>query len=118
MLALGVVGATSAAADSMTAKGSGPEDAYGNASTNGVLSPELSLIEGTLNSPCIAIPAKVNIQQLLGLHNVISIQDLPILSAPQNQQCTDNSAQANGDEPISHILDQIPVLSSNGVNNG
>ncbi|MGG7575710.1 rodlin [Streptomyces sirii] len=81
-------------------------------------SPQLSLIEGNLNRPCLAIPIKANIQQLIGLVNVISIQDIPILSAPQNQQCADNSTQAQGDEPLSHILDQIPVLSSNGVDNG
>ncbi|MGW1376462.1 rodlin [Streptomyces sp. NPDC002446] len=81
-------------------------------------SPQHSLIEGSLNKPCVAIPIKANIQQLIGLVNIASLQDIPILSAPQNQQCTENSAQANGDEPLSHILDQIPVLSSNGVNNG
>ncbi len=32
---------------------------------------------------------------------------------PQNQQCTENSTQAKGDEPLSHILDNIPVLSGN-----
>jgi hypothetical protein len=42
-------------------------------------------------------------------------QDVPILSAPQNQQCTENSTQAKGDEPLSHILDNIPVLSGNGA---
>ncbi|MFE1886243.1 RdlA protein, partial [Streptomyces diastatochromogenes] len=39
---------------------------------------------------------------------------IPILSAPQNQQCTENSTQAKGDEPLSHILDDIDALSSNG----
>jgi hypothetical protein len=46
------------------------------------------------------------------------LQDVPILSAPQNQQCTENSTQAKGDEPLSHIPDQIPVLSGNGSGNG
>ncbi|MFD8740282.1 RdlA protein, partial [Streptomyces sp. NPDC059618] len=31
------------------------------------------------------------------------------------QQCTENSTQAKGDEPLSHILDNIPVLSGNGA---
>ncbi|MFE5766337.1 RdlA protein, partial [Streptomyces sp. NPDC056492] len=35
------------------------------------------------------------------------------LSNPMNQQCTENSTQAKGDEPLSHILDNIPVLSGN-----
>ncbi|SFF56475.1 rodlin, partial [Streptomyces mirabilis] len=43
--------------------------------------------------------------------------DVPVLSAPQNQQCVENSTQAKGDEPLSHILDDIPVLSGNGTNN-
>ncbi|SFH25953.1 rodlin, partial [Streptomyces mirabilis] len=47
----------------------------------------------------------------------IAVQDVPVLSAPQNQQCVENSTQAKGDEPLSHILDQIPVLSGNGVGN-
>ncbi|MFD6286059.1 RdlA protein, partial [Streptomyces sp. NPDC060205] len=32
-----------------------------------------------------------------------------------NQQCAENSTQAKGDEPISHVLDNIPVLSGNGA---
>jgi hypothetical protein len=45
---------------------------------------------------------------------VSALQDVPVLSAPQNQQCTENSTQVKGDEPLSHILDEIPVLSGNG----
>ncbi|MET7545922.1 rodlin [Streptomyces sp. NPDC005078] len=44
-------------------------------------------------------------------------QDVDILSSPQNQQCTENSTQAKGDEALSHILDDIPVLSGNGTGN-
>ncbi len=101
-LALGVVGATPAAADGVTAKGSGP---YGNFPTHGIMSPQLSLIEGTLNSPCIAHPGEANLQQIAGLVNIAVLQDLPILSSSQNQQCTEISTQANGKAPISHILD-------------
>ncbi|MFI1201900.1 rodlin [Streptomyces sp. NPDC020883] len=118
MLTLGVVSAAPAAADTGTRDGNHAQDAYGNTATHGAMDPQLSLIEGTLNRPCVAIPIKANIQQLIGLVNIVSLQDIPILSAPQNQQCTDNSTQAKGDEPLSHILDQIPVLSSNGVDNG
>jgi hypothetical protein len=38
---------------------------------------------------------------------------VPVLSAPQNQQCTENSTQAKGDEPLSHILDDLNVLAGN-----
>ncbi|WP_306316700.1 MULTISPECIES: rodlin [unclassified Streptomyces] len=77
----------------------------------------VGLVSESLNKLCLGIPIKANIQQLIGLVNIVAIQDIPILSAPQNQQCADNSTQAKGDEPISHILDDIPVLSSNGVSN-
>jgi hypothetical protein len=55
------------------------------------------------NKPCIGVPIKANIGSLVGLIN-IALQDIPILSAPQNQQCTE-------------IVDQIPLLSGNGVDN-
>ncbi|HET6354411.1 MAG TPA: RdlA protein, partial [Streptomyces sp.] len=41
-------------------------------------------------------------------------QDIPILSSPQTQQCTENATQAKGDEALSHILDDISALSGNG----
>ncbi|MFD5797459.1 rodlin [Streptomyces diastatochromogenes] len=86
---------------------------FGNSSTSGDLSPQLALIQGSFNKPCIGLPAKLNAQSILALVNV-GVQDIPILSAPQNQQCTENSTQAKGDEPLSHILDDIDALSSNG----
>jgi len=36
----------------------------------------------------------------------------------QNQQCVENSTQTQGDLPLSHLLENIPVLSANGTNNG
>ncbi|MFF2010901.1 rodlin [Streptomyces sp. NPDC058195] len=89
---------------------------YGNSATYGNMSPQIALIQGSLNKPCIALPAKANVGSVLGLIP-ISVQDLNVLSSPQNQQCTENSTQAKGDEPLSHILDNIPVLSGNGVAN-
>ncbi|MEU6662521.1 rodlin [Streptomyces sp. NPDC046821] len=96
--------------------GNGAEQAYGNSATYGNMSPQMALIQGSLNKPCIGLPAKANVGSLVGVVPV-SVQDIPILSAPQNQQCVENSTQAKGDEPLSHILDQIPVLSGNGVGN-
>ncbi|MFE9929222.1 rodlin [Streptomyces sp. NPDC005533] len=95
-----------------TVNGNGAQQIYGNQKTHGDLSPQLSVIQGTLNKPCIGLPAKVNLQSVLALVNV-GVQDIPVLSNPQNQQCTENSTQAKGDEPLSHILDNIPVLSGN-----
>ncbi|MGW6355463.1 rodlin [Streptomyces sp. NPDC055092] len=97
--------------------GNGAEQAYGNSYTTGDMSPQMALIQGSLNKPCIGLPAKANVGSLIGVVPV-SVQDIPILSAPQNQQCVENSTQAKGDEPLSHILDDIPVLSANGRDNG
>ncbi|MFD8572938.1 rodlin [Streptomyces sp. NPDC057694] len=96
--------------------GNGAEQEYGNSATHGDMSPQLGLVQGSLNKPCIGLPAKANVGSLVGVVPV-SLQDIPILSAPQNQQCTENSTQAKGDEPLSHVLDDIPVLSGNGAAN-
>ncbi|MFG2293808.1 rodlin [Streptomyces sp. NPDC048603] len=92
--------------------GNGAQQIYGNQKTEGAQSPQLGLVQGTLNKPCIGLPAKVNAQSLVALVNV-GVQDIPVLSAPQNQQCVENSNQIKGDEPVSHILSNIPVLSGN-----
>ncbi|KMO99725.1 rodlin [Streptomyces roseus] len=95
-----------------TVNGNGAQQIYGNQKTEGAMSPQLGLVQGTLNKPCIGLPVKVNAQSILALVNV-GVQDINVLSNPMNQQCTENSTQAKGDEPLSHILDNIPVLSGN-----
>ncbi|GBQ00754.1 RdlA protein [Streptomyces spongiicola] len=90
--------------------------AFGNSATYGDMSPQLSAVQGSLNKLCVGLPAKANAGSLVGLVPV-AVQDVNVLSNPQNQQCAENSTQAKGDEPLSHILDDIPVLSGNGVNN-
>ncbi|ARE76105.1 rodlin [Streptomyces avidinii] len=99
-----------------TVQGNGAAQIYGNQATYGNMSPQMALIQGSFNKPCIALPAKANVQSVLALVNV-GVQDIPVLSSPQNQQCTENSTQAKGDEALSHILDNIPILSGN-VSNG
>ncbi|MEF9914156.1 MULTISPECIES: rodlin [unclassified Streptomyces] len=96
--------------------GNGAESEYGNSATKGDQSPQLSLVQGSLNKPCVALPVKANVGSLIGLVP-IAVQDVNVLSNPQNQQCADNSTQAKGDEPLSHILSDIPVLSGNGAGN-
>ncbi|MET7678198.1 MULTISPECIES: rodlin, partial [Streptomyces] len=86
--------------------GNGASQSFGNSATYGNMSPQLALVQGSLNKPCIGLPAKLNAQSLVALVNV-GIQDIPVLSSPQNQQCVENSTQAKGDEPLSHILDDI-----------
>ncbi|MFI9829810.1 rodlin [Streptomyces sp. NPDC051913] len=100
-----------------SASGNGAHQSFGNSATYGNMSPQMALIQGSLNKPCIGLPAKANLQGILGLAAVGVLQDVPILSAPQNQQCVENSTQAKGDEPLSHILDDISVLAGNGTGN-
>ncbi|MET7367450.1 MULTISPECIES: rodlin [unclassified Streptomyces] len=125
-VAASVVGVSAAAAPSAMAigndhgttsvNGNGAVQSYGNSSTYGDMSPQIGLIQGSFNKPCIALPAKANIGSLLGAVGV-AVQDVNVLSSPQNQQCTENSTQAKGDEALSHILDDIPILSGNGAGN-
>ncbi|MFB6618030.1 rodlin [Streptomyces sp. NPDC085524] len=95
-----------------TVNGNGSAQIYGNQETQGAMSPQASLVQGSLNKLCVGLPAKVNAQSILALVNV-GVQDIPIASNPQNQQCAENSTQAKGDETASHILSNIPVLSGN-----
>jgi hypothetical protein len=125
-VAVSLVGLSAAAAPSAmaigndhgttTVNGNGAESEFGNSATKGDQSPQLSLVQGSLNKPCIALPVKANVGSLIGVIP-IAVQDVNVLSNPQNQQCADNSTQAKGDEPLSHILSDIPVLSGNGAGN-
>ncbi|MFF9508591.1 rodlin [Streptomyces sp. NPDC014724] len=89
---------------------------YGNSATHGDWSPQFALIQGSLNKPCIALPAKAGVGSVPGAVPV-SVQDVNVLASSQNQQCTENATQAKGDEALSHILSGVPVLSGNGVGN-
>ncbi|MET9729192.1 rodlin [Streptomyces sp. NPDC006458] len=100
-----------------SASGNGASQSFGNSATYGNMSPQMALIQGSLNKPCIGLPAKANVGSLLGLVP-IAVQDVNVLSSPQNQQCVENSTQAKGDEALSHILDDISVLAGNGAGNG
>ncbi|MEU8624682.1 rodlin [Streptomyces sp. NPDC048669] len=96
--------------------GNGAQSSFGNSVTRGDGSPQAQLIQGSLNKLCVGAPIKANVGSLIGLVP-IAVQDVQVLSSPQNQQCADNSVQAKGDEPLSHLVDDIPVLSGNGVAN-
>ncbi|WBO66237.1 rodlin [Streptomyces camelliae] len=127
-VAASVIGVSAAAAPQALAigndtgttsfSGNNASEAFGNSVTGGDLSPQATLVQSSLNKLCVGLPAKANLQGLVGVGAVGVLQDVPILSAPQNQQCTENSTQAKGDEPLSHILDDISALSGNGTNNG
>ncbi|MGW0120083.1 rodlin [Streptomyces sp. NPDC003327] len=122
-VAVSVVGATAgqalAIADdggTTSFSGNGAHQEFGNSATYGHMSPQFALVQGSLNKPCIGLPAKVNAGSIVGLIP-IAVQDINVLSSPQNQQCVENSTQAKGDEPLSHILSDIPILSGNGAGN-
>jgi len=100
-----------------TVNGNGSKQIYGNTHTGSKGSPSIGLVQGSLNKPCLALPVKANTGTLTGVAAPISVQDLNILTSPQDQQCTENSTQAQGDEPLSHVLSNIPVLSGNGAAN-
>ncbi|MFI1180190.1 rodlin [Streptomyces sp. NPDC020799] len=102
--------------DQDVANGNASRTGYGNTKTGGEQSPQMSLIQGTLNKPCLGI-GKIGLQSLIALLNV-GIQDVPVLSSQQQQQCTDNSTISDGDDPLSHILSEIPIVSGNGSGNG
>jgi hypothetical protein len=104
-------------AGTTTLNGNGAGQSYGNTYTSGYMSPSFALVQGSLNKPCLGLPAKGNLGSLIGLIPV-SVQDVNVLTSPQSQQCVENSTQSQGDEPLSHLLDNIPVLSGNGVGNG
>ncbi|MFF3734147.1 rodlin [Streptomyces sp. NPDC002476] len=97
--------------------GNDATDAFGNAVTYGDGSPQAQLIQGSLNKLCLGAPVKANAGSLVGLLVPATAQDVNVLSSPQNQQCAESSTQAKGDEPLSHILSNIPVLSGNGIAN-
>ncbi|MFI0715478.1 rodlin [Streptomyces inhibens] len=118
-IAASLVGMTAAAAPqamaigndhgTSTVNGNGYKSIYGNSATHGKLSTQLGLVQGSLNDLCLGL-GKINAAAVA--------QDINVLSSPQNQQCVENSSQAKGDEALSHILDDIAVLSGNGVGNG
>jgi hypothetical protein len=96
-----------------SSNGNGAEQAYGNTTTGGTMSPQMGLVQGSLNKPCVGLPLKADVGSLIG---VVPITAQDLLADPQIQQCTENSSQVRGDSPLSHILSNIPVLSGNGAN--
>ncbi|MFE0516813.1 rodlin [Streptomyces sp. NPDC058964] len=127
-VAASVVGASAAAAPealaigndhgTTSASGVGASESFGNSATGGNLSPQESLVQGSVNKLCVGLPAKANVGSVVGVLVPVTAQDIPVLSSPQNQQCAENSTQAKGDEPLSHIADDISALSGNGTGNG
>jgi hypothetical protein len=95
--------------------GNNAQEAFGNQVTRGTMSPQATLVQGSLNKLCVGLPAKANAQSLFAVIANGGVQDIPVLSSQQNQQCAENSTQAKDDEPLSHVLDDISALSGNGA---
>jgi archaellin len=91
------------------ANGNKATSAFGNSSTKGDMSPQLSLVDGTLNKPCVGLE-DINVAVL----NIVPIQDVNILSDELTQQCSDNSSQVKRDGAVSHVLEDLSILSANG----
>jgi hypothetical protein len=101
-----------------SASGNHASSKFGNSVTKGDLSPQATLVGSTANDLCLGVPVKANAQAILGVVAAVGLlQDVPVLSSQQNQQCADNSTQAKGDEPLSHLASDISALSGNGVAN-
>ncbi|WP_320778024.1 rodlin [Streptomyces sp. CRN 30] len=118
VLAASVVGASAVAAPQAMAsdEDSGPAaasgnaamESFGNASTYGNMSPQIALIQGSFNKPCIAI-SDLPI-------SVIGLQDIPILSSDDNMQCTENSTMTKRDGALAHFLDDVGILAYESEN--
>ena len=103
--------AASDSANGTTNNGDGAMQQYGNQSTDGTMSPQMALIQGSLNKPCLDLLHDTEVQSLVGLG------DIPLLSQKQQQVCTENSTQAEGDAPLSHALEDVPIIGENGAGN-
>ncbi|MFJ9668239.1 rodlin [Streptomyces sp. NPDC101219] len=91
------------------ANGNAAVQNYGNSATYGNMSPQMALIQGSFNKPCIAVD-----DVPVALLGATPLQGLNILSDESNQQCTENSTQAKRDGALSHLLEDVSILSANG----
>lgn len=96
----------------VSTNGNGAKKAYGNTTTHGGMSPNMALIQGSLNDICVpVIPGKTNVGSVVGLVP-ITVQD--ILTSNNEMNCNDNSTLQDGDDPLSHLLSNVELLSGNG----
>ncbi|MEW2285540.1 rodlin [Streptomyces sp. NPDC047841] len=92
------------------ANGNGAWQSYGNSATYGNMSPQIALIQGSFNKPCIALnDIPVGVGALIG----VNVQDIPILSDHMQQQCTENSSNVKRDGALAHLLEDVSILSQN-----
>ncbi|MDT0323334.1 rodlin [Streptomyces millisiae] len=98
-----------------TISGNGNREATGNITTGGYMSPNIGLINGSLNEICVPI-TQLDVQNVVQVLAIpIGIQDL--LTSKNSQNCSENSVQIDGDDPLSHLLDDLAILAGNGAGN-
>ncbi|GAB2925919.1 rodlin [Streptomyces mayteni] len=97
-----------------TISGNGNEEAVGNITTGGYMSPNIGLVNGSLNEFCLPITVPAEINSLIGAVNV-GVEDL--LNSKNQQACAENSVQVDGDDPLSHLLSDVTLLAGNGALN-
>ncbi|WP_405558272.1 rodlin [Streptomyces canus] len=118
-IAASVMGAAAAAAPQamalgddagpVSSNGNGAMQSFGNSSTYGNMSPQMALVQGSFNKPCLALD-DVSVPVV----NLIPVHDVPILSDDMTQQCAENSTQTKRDGALAHLLEDVSVLSQNG----
>ncbi|MFF8288807.1 rodlin [Streptomyces sp. NPDC016309] len=86
-----------------TQNGNFATQSYGNTVTGGRMSPQVGLVQGSLNKLCVGLPVEGDVQNILLIN--IGVQDL--LQDTQNQQCAENSTAVKGDSALSHILEDV-----------
>ncbi|MCC2274073.1 MULTISPECIES: rodlin [Streptomyces] len=108
--------AVPAVATGSATSGHDAKSEYGSTKTGGEESPTMTVLQGTLDEPCIAL-GRLDVNPVALILN-IGVQDVPVLTSQQQSQCTQNSTIQDGDDALSHLLDGIPVVSGNGSGNG
>ncbi|WP_336317814.1 rodlin [Streptomyces lavendofoliae] len=108
-VAAAVLGATAPMAAAVgdrgidTQNGNFATQSYGNTTTGGRMSPQVGLVQGSLNKLCVGLPVEGDVQNILLIN--IGVQDL--VNDAQNQQCAENSTAVKGDSALSHILEDV-----------
>lgn len=81
---------------------------------DGNMSPQGSLVQGSLNKLCAGAPVKANVGSLVGILVPVAVQDIPVLSAPQNQQCAGWSRQPRAPDQPTHGRSPPVVIRLHG----
>ncbi|WP_030379894.1 MULTISPECIES: rodlin [unclassified Streptomyces] len=86
---------------------------YGNSATYGNMSPQMALIQGSFNKPCIGLQ-DINVPVV----NAVPVTDLNLLGDDLSQQCTENSTQIKRDGALAHLLEDVSILSTASEEHG